>query len=358
MMSKTIVTPPKGRGATFRPEGRFDQRARENFDDGWETPPDEEAFRTTVFKENARKILTRNDSPDIPFIQSINPYQGCEHGCIYCYARPSHAYYGLSPGLDFESKLYAKANAAELLRQEFAKPAYRCEVVVLGANTDPYQPIERDWKITREIIQVLHDCDHPMAIVSKSALIERDIDLLAPMAQKNLVQVFISITTLDLDLACHLEPRAASPLRRLKTLKRLSDAGISCGVMVAPVIPFLTDPHTETVLEAAYEVGAQQAGYVLLRLPHEVADLFKAWLEEHYPLKAQHVMSRVMQMRGGRENDPNFGSRMHGQGVFADLLSQRFKIACERLGFNWKKPSLDTTLFRKPALNGQLALFE
>ena len=357
-MAKTLVTPPKGRGATFSPEGRFEKSSRENIDDGWNRPLDEKAFHTTVLKENARKILTRNDSPDIPFTQSINPYQGCEHGCIYCYARPSHAYYGLSPGLDFESRLYAKANAAELLRQELAHRSYQCEAIALGANTDPYQPIERDWQITRQVLQVLHDCDHPVVIISKSGLIERDLDILAPMAKKNLVQVYISITSLDLELARQLEPRAASPLRRLKALASLSAAGVSCGVLVAPVIPFLTDSHIETVLEAAFGAGARQAGYVLLRLPHEVAELFKAWLMEHYPLKAQHVMSRLAQMREGKENDPNFGSRMRGKGVFADLLSQRFKIACERLGFNKKKVALQTKHFRKPVLNGQFALFE
>ena len=296
--------------------------------------------------------------PIFLFAQSINPYQGCEHGCVYCYARPSHAYYGLSPGLDFESRLYAKANAAELLRQEIAHPCYRCEVIALGANTDPDQPIERKWEITRQLIQVMHECNQALVIVSKSALVERDIDLLAPMAKKNLVQVYISIATLDLELVRKLEPRAVSPLRRLKVLQALSTAGVPCGVLVAPVIPFLTDSHIETVLEAVYETGARHAGYVLLRLPHEVADLFKAWLMEHYPLKAQHVMSRLADMRGGKENDPNFGSRMRGKGVLADLLSKRFKIACQRLGFNQEKVELWCRHFRKPTLNGQLALFE
>ena len=349
----------KGRGAAINPEGRFESVVRESVDDGWNTPPDEEPPRleTTVTEEVAKSIIARNESPDVGFSQSINPYRGCEHGCIYCYARPSHAYLNLSPGLDFETKLFAKVNAAELLREELSKPGYRCEVIALGANTDPYQPIEREFRITRQILEVLAECEHTVGIVTKSSMVERDLDLLAPMAQQRLVSVFVSITTLDHEIARRLEPRAAAPLRRLQTIKRLSEAGVPCGVLVAPVIPFLTDSAVEKVLEAAREAGASMAGYVLLRLPYEVKDLFKAWLEEHYPLKASHVMSRVREMRGGKEYDSEFGSRMRGEGEFADLLAKRFKVACQRFGFNQRDWALDTKRFRPPQMGGQLALF-
>ncbi len=280
-----------------------------------------------------------------------------------CYARPTHAYLNLSPGVDFETRLFAKVNAAELLRQELARPGYRCDVISLGANTDPYQPIEREWKITRGILEVLAECEHPVGIVTKNAMVERDLDILAPMAQKNLVNVFISLNNLDHDLARKLEPRCSAPARRLEAMRRLSAAGIPVGVIVAPVIPFLTDHQIEPVLEAAYAAGARSTGYILMRLPWEVKDLFKNWLETHYPLKAKHVMSRVHQMRGGRDNDPNFGSRMRGSGEFADLLRKRFDIACERLGFNAgeRNRSLDTTRFKPPVIkrsqDQQLTLF-
>ena len=348
----------KGRGATLQIEGRFESVARERVDDGWaavgeELPP----FKTTVTVERAKSVIQRHDSPDLPFDHSLNAYRGCEHGCIYCYARSSHGYLNLSPGLDFETKLFAKPEAAKLLRAELAKPSYRCSPIALGSNTDPYQPIEREWKITRQILEVLAECRHPLSIVTKSALVERDIDLLAQLARENLVQVFISVTTLDAELARKLEPRAASPRRRLQAVRALSDVGVPCGVMVAPVIPFLTDAELENVLQAAHEHGARTTAYTLLRLPYELKDLFKDWLGTHYPLKAEHVMSRLREMRGGRENDPEFGSRFSGQGLFAQLLSARFRLACERLGFNREESTLDTTLFIKPDKYGQQSLF-
>ena len=306
----------------------------------------------------AREIHhTRNDSPDIPFTQSINPYRGCEHGCVYCYARPSHAYLNLSPGLDFETRLIAKVNAADLLRTELAKPGYRCEAISLGTNTDPYQPIEREYGITRAILEVLAEHDHPVAIVTKSAMVERDIDLLAPMARKNLTRVFLSIATLDHDVSRPMEPRTSAPARRLEAIRRLAAAGIPTGVVVAPVVPFLTDHAIERVLDAATDAGATQAGYVLLRLPFEVKDLFKDWLHRHFPLKADHVMSRVREMRDGRENDPEFGSRMRGTGLFADLLAKRFELACARRGLDRSRLPLDTARFRPPRPAGQLELF-
>jgi len=349
----------KGRGAADNPQNRFEREQREEFDDGW--GPDEDGQggpRTQVTLTQARSIISRNNSPDIPFTQSINPYQGCEHGCIYCYARPSHAYLGLSPGLDFETKLFAKANAVQLLRRELSHPGYRCEVISLGANTDPYQPIERKYRITRGILEVFAECEHPCGIVTKSALVERDIDLLAPMARKGLAHVFVSIGTLDHELMRRLEPRTTAPARRLEVLRALSEAGIPCGVLVAPIIPFLNDKDMETVLERSAAQGASMAGYQILRLPLELKDLFTDWLERHYPLKAAHVMSQIRQMRGGRENDPRFGKRMRGEGVFAEMQEQRFRLACERFGLNVHgRNELDTTRFNPPADTGQLSLF-
>jgi DNA repair photolyase len=351
----------KGRGATLNIEGRFESLRREAFDDGWEPGELDEPTRprTTVTAERAKTIITRNDSPDVPFTWSINPYRGCEHGCIYCYARPSHAYLELSPGLDFETRLFAKVNAAELLRVELSKPSYRCESITLGANTDPYQPIEREWQVTRQILQVLAACDHPVAIITKNGLIERDLDLLAPMAEKNLVQVFVSVTTLDHDIARRMEPRASAPRRRVEAIHRLSSAGVPTGVMVAPIVPFLTDDGIEAVLEAAAHAGALIAGYTMMRLPWELKDLFKDWLEHNYPLKAAHVMSRVRQIRGGKENDPNFGTRHSGIGLIAELVNKRFHNACQRLGLNEERRSskIDTTRFRPPSLDGQMDLF-
>jgi len=349
----------KGRGAADNPQCRFDGRGREACDDGWETEDEEaRAPRTEVTLTRARSIISRNDSPDIPFSQSINPYQGCEHGCVYCYARPSHAYLGLSPGLDFETKLFAKVNAAQLLRAELSRPDYRCEVISLGANTDPYQPIERKYKITRGILEVLSECDHPLGIITKSALVERDLDLLAPMAKKGLVHVFVSIGTLDHDLMRRLEPRSSAPERRLKVLRALSEAGVPCGVLVAPVIPFLNDHDLEAVLERSAAQGAGTAGYQILRLPYELKDLFKEWLERHYPLKAARIMSQIRQMRGGRENDSRFGARMSGEGLFAELQERRFRLACGRHGLNLRgRDELDAARFKPPAGTGQLSLF-
>ena len=346
----------KGRGATLQIEGRFESVARERVDDGWGTADEElPPFKTTVTIDSAKSVIQRNDSPDLPFSLSLNAYRGCEHGCIYCYARPSHGYLNLSPGLDFETKLFAKPDAAKLLRAELAKPSYQCSPIALGSNTDPYQPIEREWQITRQILEVLAEHKHPVSIVTKSALIERDLDLLTQLARDHLVQVFISVTTLDAELARNMEPRAASPRRRLQAIQTLNAAGVPCGVMVAPVIPFLTDSELEHVLQAAQEHGARSAGYALLRLPYELKDLFKDWLAVHYPLKAEHVMSRMREMRGGRENDPEFGSRFRGKGLFADLLEQRFSKACERMGFNLEDGSLDTGLFIKPAVRAEVS---
>ena len=364
--------PLKGRGATYSPQNRFRRDEREAFDDGWSTADaDAEAPqtpKTVVTIQPARTIIARNDSPDIPFTQSINPYQGCEHGCIYCYARPSHAYLDLSPGLDFETKLFAKPNAAKLLSAELSKPGYVCDPIALGSNTDPYQPIEREWKVTRSILEVLSACEHPFSIVTKGSLVERDLDLIAPMARKNMARVYISITTLDLKLARTLEPRAAAPHRRLQTIKTLSEAGVPVGVLTAPVIPQLNDRDLEAILEAAAANGASDAGWIILRLPLEVAPLFRAWLAEHYPLRAEHVMSIVQNLRGGRDYDAQFGVRMRGAGEYARLIEQRFVVACRRLGLSHpgdragrSHVGMDTSHFRPPktaAGERQLDLFQ
>jgi DNA repair photolyase len=351
--------PRKGRGATASPDARYLDTTREAFDDGWgsddEVPP---PLKTQVKDERARSIISHNNSPDIPFNASINPYRGCEHGCTYCYARPTHAYLDLSPGIDFESRLFAKANAAEVLRAELAKPGYRAEMIALGANTDPYQPIERSRGITREILAVLAECDHPVGIVTKSALVERDIDLLAPMAQKGLVHVFISITTLDHELARRMEPRATAPRRRVEAVRRLSSAGIPVGVMFAPVIPALNDSELERVLDAAAEAGARFAGYVMIRLPLEISEMFRDWLQAHYPLKAAHVMGIIRELRGGRDYRADFATRQTGTGHFATLIARRFKLACERLGLNRDDPKPTSALFRPPSpQSDQLSLF-
>ena len=350
----------KGRGTASNLVGRFEQLGRELCDDGWggldeELPP----LRTEVTIDTARSIISYNDSPDIPFDRSINAYRGCEHGCVYCYARPSHAYLGLSPGLDFESRLFVKPAAAPLLRKELAKPGYRCAPIALGSNTDPYQPIEREYRVTRQILEVLWECRHPVTIVTKSALIERDLDILAPMAAQGLVQAAISITTLDRALARTLEPRAAAPQRRLETLARLAQAGIPTAVMTAPIIPALNDSAMESILEAARKAGATSAGYVLLRLPRELVGLFEEWLALHAPLKAAHVMSLVRQSRGGKEYDSAFGSRMRGKGLFAEMIAQRFRLAVKRLGLS-SHSSLDISQFRPPPKEGpqQAGLFD
>jgi DNA repair photolyase len=359
------AAPAKGRGATFNPANRFRRERREPVDDGWgpaSAPDDGDGgpppLKTTVRIVAARTIISRNDSPDIPFTQSINPYQGCEHGCVYCYARPTHAYLDLSPGLDFETQLFAKPNAAALLRGELAARGYRCEPIALGANTDPYQPIEREWRVTRSVLEVLAECDHPLTITTKGVLIERDLDLLAPMAARGLVRVFVSIAMLDRELARKLDPRAPSPQRRLQTIKALRDAGVPVGVNVAPVIPQLTDRDLEAILEAAAAAGARHAGWTMLRLPLEVAPLFRDWLDVHYPLRAAHVMSLVRQIRGGKDNESQFGKRMGGQGEFADLIRRRFALACKRLDLNTERDApLDRSRFRPPGATAQLDLF-
>lgn len=350
--------PRKGRGAGVSPDPRFLSESREDFDDGWGEDEVEPApLPTTVTPERARSIIATNDSPDIPFEQSINPYRGCEHGCVYCYARPTHAYLDLSPGLDFETRLFAKVNAPELLREELARPGYRPRPIALGAVTDPYQPIERELRITRGVIEVLAEHHHPVTIVTKSALVERDLDLLGPMASRRLAQVHLSVTTLDRGLARRLEPRATAPQRRLEAVRRLAAAGVPTGVMFAPVIPALNDQDLEAVLERAREAGACCAGYVMLRLPNEVRTLFRQWLEDHEPLKAERVMNRIRDVRGGRENDPRFGSRLEGEGVFAELVRQRFERACARLGLLLTPPALDQGQFARPAGPGQLSLW-
>lgn len=348
-----------GRGAVSNLPGRFESATTEVVDDGWEREEALPPLETTVKVESARTIITRNDSSDVPFEQSINAYRGCEHGCIYCFARPTHAYFNLSPGLDFETKLFYKPNAVALLETELAKPNYRCKVIAMGTNTDPYQPIEKDYRITRGILELLARCRHPVSIVTKSALIERDLDVLAELAAQQLATVALSITTLDDDLKRRMEPRAASPRARLRAISRLHAAGVSVTVMVAPVVPVLTDHELERILEAAAEAGAQHAGYLVMRLPHEVKDLFKEWLTEHEPLKATHVMSRLHDLRGGRDNDPRFGFRGSGIGIYAQLLEQRFHAACRRFGLNReRRPALNTHLFTPPRpITPQLSLW-
>ena len=313
-------------------------------------------FQTTVTEEAARSIISRNKSPDVGFSQSINPYRGCEHGCVYCFARPSHAYLELSPGLDFETRLFAKTNAVDRLREELARPSHVPAPIALGINTDGYQPIERQYTLTRDLLALLADCRHPVSIVTKSALVLRDLDLLAPMARQNLVHVYLSVTTLDNRLSSKLEPRAAAPHTRLKTITALHEAGVPVGVLVAPVIPMDTDKDLEHILEASREAGAASAGYVLLRLPNELKQVWREWLDLHYPDRAAHVMSLMQQMHGGKDYDSSFGTRMRGQGPFADLIKQRFDKASKRLGFE-RLPELDEGQFiapRKPSPQGQL----
>jgi len=349
----------KGRGAASNIEGRFEVWNRDSVDDGWFQQPGDEPLRlkTIIHIEHAKSVISRHNSPDVGFSQSINPYRGCSHGCVYCFARPTHAYLGLSPGLDFETRLSAKVNAAAKLREEIAKPNYKCEPLTIGVNTDAYQPIERQQRITRSILEVASETNHPVSLITKSALIERDLDLLAPMAKKKLVSVTLSITTLDHHLSMKMEPRTSAPTRRLLAVQRLTEAGIPVNVNVAPVIPFLTDSELEPIMEAAAKAGAISAGYVLVRLPWEVRPIFKEWLEKHFPLKADHVMSRIRDMRGGRENDPNFGSRMVGQGAFAELLAQRFRKAVHRFGLDKPDYELDCNRFVPPSLSGQKSLF-
>jgi DNA repair photolyase len=347
--------PLKGRGAVTNMQGRFEVNARERFDDGWTVPglKDEQpsALKTQVTDEIAKTILTRNNSPDIPFSVSLNPYRGCEHGCIYCFARPTHSYLGLSPGLDFESRLFAKVNAAELLRRELAKPGYVPENIAIGVNTDAYQPCERDRRITREVLEVLGECNHPYGLITKSALVERDIDLIAPMAEKGLACAAITLTTLDGEIARTLEPRAAAPARRLRAIRTLTEAGIPVSVSVAPIIPFVTDHEIERILEAAKDAGAVGAHYTVLRMPWEISPLFQQWLHAHFPDRAQRVMNRIKDLRGGKEYDSEFGKRMTGEGIWADLIRQRFSKTVKRLGMEGRMSRFnvtDASQFRRP----------
>lgn len=347
-MSKELFQPMRGRGALSNPDNRFDSTQRELIDDGWGSLDEPVApLRTTLTVDTAKTVISYNQSPDVPFDRSINPYRGCEHGCVYCFARPTHAYLGLSPGLDFETRLFYKPDAATLLREELGKRNYQPQPIALGINTDAYQPVERQLGLTRQILEVLHETRHPVTIVTKSALIERDIDMLATMAQQNLVSVALSITTLNRDLSRTLEPRAAAPQRRLETVKKLSDAGIPVSVLIAPIIPVLNDSELESIMREVHKAGAAWCGYVLLRLPHELKELFQQWLREHHPLKAEHVMNRIRDCRGGKEYQSGFGTRMSGEGVFADLLRQRYQRAMKRLDFKGA-PTLESHHFIKP----------
>ena len=348
----------KGRGALSNQTGRFETLIREDFDDGWDDPDKYPAtIPTQLFVDTAKTVITYNQSPDVPFDRSINPYRGCEHGCVYCFARPSHAYLGLSPGLDFETKLFYKPDAPELLKVELSAKNYRTAPIALGINTDAYQPVERQLRLTRRLLEVLNETHHPVSIVTKSSLIERDLDLLTSLARDNLIHVCLSITTLNPDLARRLEPRAAAPKRRLQTLATLADAGIPVSVLVAPLIPMLNDSELEKILQLSRDSGAVDAGYVLLRLTHELKDLFAEWLQTHEPLKAEHVMNRIYDSRGGKAYDSTFGVRMRGTGQYADLLAQRFHLAMKKLAFPGS-PILNTSLFRSKPISGQMDLFD
>ncbi len=355
----------KGRGTAWAIEHRFTSRTSEAWDDGWgtlEQAASEErlAPATQIIEERVKFILSSNDSPDINFDLSINPYRGCEHGCVYCFARPTHSYLNLSPGLDFETRIIAKVNAAERLREAFAARSYEPLLLNIGSATDAYQPVERKLGITRAVLGVMAECSHPFSLVTKSSGVERDLDLIAPMAARNLAAVYVSVTSLDAALARILEPRAAAPMRRLKTIEALARAGVPVGVSVSPIIPFINEPELERILEAAADAGATSAFSVVLRLPWEVNPLFQQWLAQHFPERAARVMARVREMRGGRDNDARFGSRMRGEGVWAQLLRQRFQKAAARLGLNRERVELDLTQFRKPrlpAVDGQGDLF-
>lgn len=344
----------KGRGTTDKIDGRFNTYQRELIEDGWFQEP-ENPPKTTVEMEHPKTIITRNQSPDLPFSQSINAYRGCEHGCIYCFARPSHAYLGLSPGLDFETRLTVKPNAASLLKQVLAAKNYQCSPISLGANTDPYQPIEREYQITRQILQVFNETRHPCHIVTKSSMVERDIDILQQMARHNLVRVHLSVTTLDSALSRVLEPRASAPKRRLKTIETLRAANIPVTVLIAPVIPVLTDAELENIVKAVFDAGALDVNYILLRLPLEVSPLFEQWLQTHRPDQAQHILNRIHDLRGGKNNDPRFGHRLRGEGIFADLLAQRFRSIVKKLQIDSTLAPLSCDLFQAP--NSQMRLF-
>ena len=382
------AVPIKGRGSLSNRVSRYQAHTRESVTDDWAwaqaqfaaeapgtgqavpLPPGTDSVSdasapayfpprpaTTVAIEHARSIISRNTSPDIPFDQSVNAYRGCEHGCIYCYARPTHAYLDLSPGLDFETRLYAKQNAAQVLRQELSRPGYRPRLIAMGTNTDPYQPIERRMRITASLLEVFDEYGHPVSITTKSAMVTRDIPLLARLARRNLVRVFLSIGTLDRELARRMEPRASTPAARLEAMHALKEAGIPVGVIIAPVVPGLNDHELERVAIAAAESGARDAAYVLLRLPREVSELFREWLQAHYPMKAGHVMNLLRQMRGGKDYDADYRQRMSGGGLYADMLRQRFRRICQRTGLNRRRLELDTSAFRPPQRAAQLSLF-
>ena len=353
------VAPERRRAATSNPSGRFETRQRADLDDGWGVLEDLPPFRTEIIHEKPRTLITRNNSPDIAFERSINPYRGCEHGCVYCFARPSHAYLGLSPGLDFESRLFVKDGAAEVLRRELSAPGYQPKILAIGTNTDPYQPIEREHRVMRGVLEVLAQTNHPVAIVTKSALVLRDLDLLAPMAEKGLVKVALSVTTLDRDLARAMEPRATTPSRRLEAIEKLSQAGVPSAVMVAPVIPGVTDHEIETILARAQAHGAREAGYILLRLPLETRELFANWLLEHFPDKYRKVLALLRSTREGKLYDSAWGKRMTGAGPYAWMIGRRFELASERLGLSKTKVRLRTDLFQPPERGErQLSLFE
>ena len=342
----------RGRASAINPSGRFEPQTRHVFDDGWRSIEELPPFKTEVQVERPRKIITRNNSPDISFDRSINPYRGCEHGCVYCFARPAHAFMGLSAGLDFESKLFAKPDAAKLLKRELGRDGYKAATITIGTNTDPYQPIEKKWRIMREILEVLNKYDHPVAIVTKSALVTRDADILSGMAERGLVKVALSVTTLDRKLSRNMEPRASTPERRLEAMKLLSGAGVPVSVMAAPLAPGLNDSELERILDSARAAGASEAGYILLRLPLEVSPVFKEWLLRHYPDRYRHVMSLVRSMRGGKDYDSEWGRRMRGSGPYAWQIGRRFEIATNRLGLNKRKTILRRDLFMPPVKEG------
>ena len=357
-MDRLMGKTPRGRGALSNEVGRFERHARAAVDDGWDSDAPLPPLRTSVSEEVARSLISYNRSPDLPFDRSINPYRGCEHGCVYCFARPSHAYLGLSPGLDFETRLIARPNAAEVLQREIAKPGYQVAPLAIGTNTDPYQPVERDRGIVRECLQVLSGAGHPVAIVTKGSLIERDLDILAPMAKRGLLRVGISVTTLDAELARNMEPRVPSPARRLNTIERLSRAGVPVRVMASPMIPALTDPELEAILQAGKAAGARTASWIMLRLPREVAPLVQEWLHEQMPDRAERVLARLREMHGGQLYDARWHHRMRGTGHYAEMVAQRFELAVKRFGLKTAAPPMRTDLFRKPVMpNAQLSLF-
>ncbi len=348
----------RGRGAVSNASGRYEPSARIPFDDGWQSLDDLPPFRTVEREERARKIINRNQSPDLGFDRSINPYRGCEHGCIYCFARPTHAYHGMSAGLDFETQLFVKPDAPELLRKELAAPGYSPRTIAMGTNTDPYQPIERKWKLTRRILEVLRDANHPVGIVTKSILVLRDLDILSEMAAKGLAKVALSVTTLDPKLARAMEPRASTPSKRLEAIRELSRAGVPAAIMTAPIVPAINDSEIERLLDAGAANGAVEAGFVMLKMPFEIKDLFREWLREHFPDKEKHVISLIRDIHGGKDYDSTWGLRQTGTGPYAWSIGRRFELACNRLGLNRRSYRLTTALFRKPQLrSGQMDLF-